>query len=83
MNLFNALFDLLSSLLNWILSIFPQDPFLPFLNDFKDSLTPYINYLNWFINFEHLRNILFAWLGAIALFYAWMTLGRWLKVIGD
>lgn len=82
-DIFGSLVTFLEKMLSYILSVFPQDPFLPYLSSFKESLSPYINYLNWFINFNHFKVILITWLGSIALFYVWMTLGRWLKVVGD
>lgn len=81
--MFDALVSFLQKMLSYILSVFPQDPFLPYLLDFKSSLSPYLSYLNWFINFNHLKNILITWLGAVLLYYVWMTLARWLKVVGD
>lgn len=77
--------DFMSSLLDkfadMLLSVLPTSPFA----DIIDSLSgiPYLEYLNWFIPVGTILKIFVAYLAAIALFYIYMVLARWVKLIGD
>lgn len=66
---------------NWLLSVLPHSP----IADFIDSLSglPYLNYLNWFMPVRSILRIYVAYLSAIALFYVYSIIARWVKLIGD
>lgn len=70
---------MLDKLLSVILHLLPLSPFA----DAIDSLTelPYLGYLNYFIPVGTFIKIGEAWLAAIALFYLYSVLARWIKLI--
>ena len=45
------------------------------------SLLPYLGYLNYFVPVGTCLKIGTAWLAAIALFYLYSVLARWIKLI--
>jgi len=61
--------------------VLPTSPFRQFLDDFANL--PFLNYLNWFVPVKEILIVLVAWCGAIALFFLYSIIMRWLKVIGD
>lgn len=44
---------------------------------------PYLNWLNWFFPVSECLAIGTTWLGAITIFYLWMVIARWVKLISD
>lgn len=74
----NELWNSFSSLL---LSVLPTSPFVQFLDEIGDI--PYLHWLNWFIPVDDFIVIGVAFLGAVTIFYLYMIIARWLKVIGD
>lgn len=73
--------DFLINLINSILSVFPSDPFQPFLTEFKTNIEQYLGYVNYFIPFDKLVIILHAWIACILVYFAWQSLARYLKLI--
>jgi len=71
--------EILDKLLSVILSLLPLSPFA----DAIDSLTelPYLAYLNYFVPINTFIKIGEAWLAAIALFYLYSVIARWIKLI--
>lgn len=71
--------EILDKLLSVILSLLPLSPF----TDAIDSLTklPYLGYLNYFVPVNVFIKIGKAWLAAIALFYLYSVVARWIKLI--
>lgn len=70
-----------SGLVDDIIELLPTSPFQQFLEDFEEL--PYLGYLNWFFPVRGCLIVLAAWLGAIALFYLYSIVMRWVKMIGD
>ena len=71
--------EMLDKLLAVIVSLLPLSPFA----DAIDSLAqvPYLGYINYFIPVGTCLKIGTAWLSAIALFYLYSVLARWIKLI--
>lgn len=71
--------DMLDKFLAAIISVLPLSPFA----DAIDSLEqlPYLGYINYFIPVGTCIKIGEAWLAAIALFYLYSVLARWIKLI--
>ena len=61
--------------------VLPLSPFQQYIASFKNI--PYLGYLNWFLPIGTCIKIGAAWLSAIALFYLYSIIMRWLKMIGD
>lgn len=64
-----------------LVEVLPTSPFRPFVE--KVAELPYLGILNWFIPVATLLKIGTAWLTAIALFYVYSIVMRWIKMIGD
>ena len=64
-----------------ILDLLPRSPFQEFISSF--SGLPYLGWLNWFFPVGDCLVVMGVWLGAVALFYLYSIVMRWLKIIGD
>lgn len=78
MDTFNGLFGAFSETLVHAL---PLSPFAEFISSIGEL--PYLSWLNWVLPVGLFLKIGAAWLTAIGVFYAYMVVARWLKVIGD
>lgn len=75
-----------NDILQWIqekaqalLYLLPTSPFRKAI-DLLGNI-PYIQYINWFIPIEEIILILLWWGSAIAVYYAYMIIFRWIKAI--
>lgn len=73
--------DVFDGLLQGLLSLLPTSPFQQFIVEFASL--PYLGYLNWFFPVGKCLVVLVAWCSAIALFYVYSVIMRWVKLIGD
>lgn len=64
-----------------VAAVLPRSPFSDALASFSNL--PYLGWLNWFIPVGACIKIATAWLAAIALFYLYGIIMRWVKMIGD
>lgn len=71
--------EILDKLLSVILSLLPLSPFADAIDNL--SQLPYLAYLNYFVPINTFIKIGEAWLAAIALFYLYSVLARWIKLI--
>ena len=71
--------EILDKLLSVILSLLPLSPFADAIHNL--SQLPYLGYLNYFVPVGTCLKIGTAWLAAIALFYLYSVLARWIKLI--
>lgn len=78
MEQFTQLYD---GFINALVKVLPTSPFQQYLAYFEDL--PYLSWLNWFVPIRAGLVVMGAWLGAIALFYLYSIVLRWVKVIGD
>ncbi len=69
----------LLSFLSYVLAALPTSPFSSFLEDV--SHLPFLGYLNWVLPIGKMLQIGAAWLAAIALFYLYSVIMRWIKLI--
>lgn len=76
----NFFVNIFNSFGNFLLTVLPTSPFQKF---FSDVSIPYLNYVNWFVPFDRFVVILSSWIGCIILYYAWVVVGRWIKVLGN
>lgn len=59
----------------------PVSPFKEFISNIGEL--PYLSWLNWVCPVGTFIQIGMAWLVAIGVFYLYMVVARWVKVIGD
>ena len=64
-----------------IIELLPTSPFRSFINSWEPPA--YLGWLNWFFPVSQILSILALWLSAIALFYLYSIIMRWVKMIGD
>lgn len=71
--------ELLDKFLALLLSLMPKSPF----TDVIDSLEglPYIGLINWFVPIGTLVGIGLLWLAAIATYYIYLVVARWVKLV--
>ena len=74
--------ELINRFASWLLSLLPHSPFTS-IKSFLKPIEPYLGYLNWFVPVDWILGVLVAWLGAIATFYIYSIIMRWVKMIGD
>lgn len=71
--------NILDRFLQAVLSLFPLSPFRPVIEELGSL--PYLGYINWFVPVGDLVKIGSVWLTAIAVYYAWSIIARWIKLI--
>lgn len=71
--------EMLDAFLDLLLKLFPPSPFAPYIAGLKD--VPYLGYINWFIPVGAFVKIGMAWLVAIAVYYLYMVIARWIKLL--
>ena len=60
-------------------NILPLSPFRGFIESIGNL--PFLGWLNWFVPVRQLCEIFGLWLGAVAMFYLYQIVLRWIKVI--
>lgn len=78
-DLFNGLISDFGTVLTAILALLPTSPFQWAVG----ALGPYLGWLNFFLPFNAIVAEIPVWLTAVALWYAYRIVLRWIKVAGD
>lgn len=73
--------DAFSGLIDKIIALLPLSPFRSVLSQFADL--PFLGYLNWFFPVRGCLAVMGLWLVAVAGFYLYSVIARWVKLIGD
>lgn len=73
--------EMLDKLLHAVLALLPVSPFAPLIDSLAD--VPYLGVLNWFFPISEMVAIGTLWLIAIGVYYTWMVVARWVKLLGD
>lgn len=71
--------DILDKFLDVVVALFPLSPFMPVIQDL--SSLPYLGYINWFVPIGDFVKIGTLWVTAIAVYYAWSVIARWVKLL--
>ena len=69
-----------TALVALILAFLPTSPFQGVIQTISEI--PYLQYLNWFFPVTECIAVLQVWLLAIATYYVYSAIMRWVKVIG-
>lgn len=73
--------DIFEKFGQWLLEVLPTSPFAGFLNNFRNAFSPYLGWLNWCVPIKDFLTIFSVWLGAVALFYVYSIIMRWVKML--
>lgn len=79
MDIFNQIGNTLQQALRWVVSLLPDSPFKLLDNS---PIKQYLAFVNWICPFDFVITTLEAWLVAVAAYYCWSVLLRWVKAIG-
>ena len=71
--------EMLDKLLSVILNLLPLSPFASAIDSLEQL--PYLGYINYFVPVGTFIKIGEAWIAAIALFYLYSVIARWIKLI--
>lgn len=74
----NGLISILGKALSLVLALFPPSPFQIDFSGYQD----WIGVLNYFLPIGAFLGILTTWLSAIAIYYMYQIVMRWVKVVG-
>lgn len=74
----NAIWDKLTDALEWVVNLLPDSPFVAISNT---GVAQSIRYLNWALPISEALVIMEAWTTAIAIFYIYQAVLRWIKAI--
>lgn len=64
--------------LEWLVNLLPDSPFI-LLDD--SPIQPYLKWINWVIPFDFILNTLTAWLVAVAGYYVWSVVLRFINAV--
>ena len=76
--IFDKWVDAVYGVLNRIIDLLPDSPFVLIDNS---PIEDYLGWLNWLIPMTQIIAILQLWVVAIAVYYVWVVILRWVKAI--
>ena len=79
-NTINALIRGLGEVLQFILFLLPDSPFQKFILG-NDVVKKYVGFVNYFVPVAEMLLIFSAWCTAIAVYYIYQIVLRWIKMI--
>jgi len=68
-------------LIEWVLSILPNSPFLILDTIDTTEFYQYIKWMNWFIPMSAIVQVITLWCSAILIYYVYQIVLRWVKAI--
>lgn len=68
-----------ANLMNVITSLLPLSPFQQYISYF--NAWPYMGWVNWFVPVKGYLIVWGAWLNAVAVYYAYQGILRWVKAV--
>jgi hypothetical protein len=71
----------LNNALGWVFGFLPDSPFQSLLSN--TPVAEYLGYVAYFVDISFIINAFNIWLAAIAVYYIYMAVLRWVKAIGD
>lgn len=82
MDIFGDIFDwfsgFLGDVLSWVTALLPDSPFQAISNS---AVSEYLPYINWFLPFDFVVTTLGLWLLAVAGYYIYSVVLRWIKAV--
>lgn len=74
-----SLSDIFNTFAHLLVQVLPTSPFQQYIQSFIPP--DWLGILNWFIPVGQILGIFSAWLGAVALFYLYSIILRWVRAI--
>ena len=71
--------ELFEAFYSSIISLLPLSPFAQFYAEW--STPAWVGWLNWILPVGAMLKVMAAWLGAIALYYVYSAIARWIGLI--
>lgn len=62
-----------------LMQVLPLSPFGSWIDYLRN--VPYLGYINWFIPMKTLIEVTSSWVAAIAIYYIYSAILRWLKMV--
>lgn len=76
----NQFLNVLLKLVGQLLDILPKSPFAGFIEQLRGSIS-HVAWLNWFLPVKSMLVVGGVWLSAIAIYYIYSAILRWIKAI--
>lgn len=76
----NQFLNVLLKLVGQLLDILPKSPFQGFIEQLRGSIS-HVGWLNWFLPVKSMLVVGGVWLSAIAIYYIYSAILRWIKAI--
>lgn len=74
--------DWILNLLNAVVMLLPDSPFLFLESDYiPDEISNILPYVNWFIPVGAIVTVVETWLVAVIVYYTYQAILRWVKAI--
>lgn len=80
MDVLNQIVGWLSNLLGWVTQFLPDSPFQNLLA--SGPVATYLGYVAYFVDVQYIVNATGLWIAAIAVYYVYMAILRWVKAMG-
>lgn len=77
--MFDWLVEFFNKFGSGLMEIIPHSPFRQYIQ--MISVSEYIGYINWFIPVHQILIIFNTWLVAVGVYYAYMIVARWIKLL--
>lgn len=71
----------LQNIASWVFSLLPDSPFQNLL--VNTSVQQVLGYVAYFVDIKFMLDTFSIWLTAIATYYIYMALLRWIKALGN
>lgn len=78
MGIFSSILNMIAQALKWVVALLPDSPFLAVDNT---PISQFLGYINWFVPVGAIISTLEAWLVAVALYFIYSAILRWVKAI--
>lgn len=75
--------ELMTKFKDAVIGLLPLSPFTQHIRNLEALNPEWLGWLNWFIPVKQILVVTASWLGAVALFYVYSVIMRWIKLIGD
>lgn len=79
--MWEALSSTLTALALRVINLLPESPFVILDELSRSEFYEWLQFLNWFIPVNTFVSILEGWLVAVAIYYVYQVVLRWVKVI--